>query len=501
MSVPLAVLEDIIDASGAAARIEELLPAGVRRRQLTARTLLIGMHLAQADGRPAQLTQVHAALTALGEADQRRLGVIAAWNTGPHRLTYRQTEYTFAQVARALGKDDPDGAPSADLQAACDSLLEASIPRQYNDPASPQASGSLAADWTDVETWSRPPPRGRTECADPEAAWGHRNSNLPGPKGEMFFGYYLSAAVTVADEDGSAVPELARRMTLSSCRLDPVRVLAPVLTAMPGQGIPLGDVTADSGYAHRDAQAWAIPLRAAGAQLIQDLHPHDRGPQGTHHGAVICNGSLYCPATPAALLQLSPLPPGATPEQTAAHDQQTAELARHKLGRHTTDDTDGYHRVTCPAVTGKIRCPHRPASMTLSRDRPEILTPPGHPPACCTQQTITVGPQIAAKTRQKHDYPSAAWRRSYHRRTSSERAFATIKDPATTSIARGWCRLTGLTPLTLWITCLLAVRNQRILAAWDARQAETARRAEAGLPPSTRKRRRHSLPSLAAAPP
>jgi hypothetical protein len=32
----------------------------------------------------------------------------------------------------------------------------------------------------------------------PAASWGHRNSNLPGPKGEMFFGYYLPAAVMVA---------------------------------------------------------------------------------------------------------------------------------------------------------------------------------------------------------------------------------------------------------------------------------------------------------------
>src|SRR6266436_354347 len=41
----------------------------------------------------------------------------------------------------------------------------------------------------------------------------------------------LSAAVMVRDEHGPAVPELARRMTLSSCHLDPVRALAPVLTA------------------------------------------------------------------------------------------------------------------------------------------------------------------------------------------------------------------------------------------------------------------------------
>jgi hypothetical protein len=495
VSIPLAVIEDIIDASGVAPAIQALLPSSARRRQLTARTLLTGMLLALADCRPAHLTEGRNALIALPEADQVRLGVIADWNTGPHQLTYRQAEHTARLIARALGKDEPDGAPSAVLQTVCDSLLEASIPAAHKN-----ASSALAADWTDVETWSRPPRRGSTECADPEASWGHRNSNLPGPKGEMFFGYFLSAAVMAAEEDGPAMPELARRMTLTSCHLDPARALAPVLTAMPAAGIPLGDIINDSGYAHRDATAWAIPLRRAGAQLVQDLHPHDRGPQGTHHGAVIANGNLYCPATPKPLLELAPLPPGAAPDTVARHDQQAAELARHKLSRLTADDADGYHRVTCPAIAGKIRCPLRPQSMTLPRDRPEILTPPQHPPPSCAQQTITVPPAVAAKTRQKHDYPSAQWRRSYRRRTSAERVNATIKDTATNNIARGWCRLTGLTAITLWIACLLVIRNQRILTAYQARQDDNARRAAAGLPPRSRKRRRTSLAQLAAGP-
>jgi hypothetical protein len=495
VSIPLAALEDIIDCSGAPQRIEALLPAGVRGRQLAVRTLLTGMLMVLADGRPAQLTRVHAALIALSPADRARLGVTADWKSGPHQLTYRQVEHTHRLMIRALRKQHPDGAPSEYLQAVCDQLLEASIPAVHK-----TGSTALAADWTDVETWSRPPRHGSTQCADPEATWGHRNSNLPGPRGEMFFGYYLSAAVMTREENGPPVPELARRMTVCSCHRDPVRALAPVLTAMPSQGFPLGDITGDSGYAHRDASAWAIPLRAAGAQLVQDLHPHDRGPQGTHHGAIICNGNLYCPQTPRPLLGLSPLPPGAPADDAAAHDQQTAELTRYKLGRHTADDADGYHRATCPAAMGKIRCPLRPQSMLLSRDRPEILDPPEHPAACCTQQTITVGPEIAAKTRQKHDYPSAAWRRSYARRTGAERGFATIKDPAATSIARGWCRLTGLAPLTLWIACALAIRNQRILAAHQARQHDNARRAAAGLPPRTRKRRRTTLPQLAAGP-
>jgi hypothetical protein len=148
---------------------------------------------------------------------------------------------------------------------------------------------------------------------------------------------------------------------------------------------------------------------------------------------------------------------------------------------------------------GKIRCPLRPASMRLDRDRPEILQPPEHSAACCAQQTITVPADVLAKTAQKHDYPSAAWRRSYSRRTGAERGFATTKDPASNDIRRGWCRLMGLTPLMLFTTVLLIARNQRILAAWNARQEDNQRRAAHGLPPKTRRRRRTTLTTLAAA--
>jgi len=165
-------------------------------------------------------------------------------------------------------------------------------------------------------------------------------------------------------------------------------------------------------YGHLRSSIWQVRDRCPGGKapgqrlatagsraLIQDLHPADRGPRGTHEGAIIANGNLYCPATPPPpLLGLRPLARDATPQQASAHDQQSAELAWHKLGKITADDPDGYHRVMCPAVMGKIRCPLRPDFMTLTRGRPEILTSPEHPPACCQQQIITVPPQVAAKT-------------------------------------------------------------------------------------------------------
>jgi len=516
VSAELELIEQIIDASGAPGRIEALLPAGVRPRQLTARTLLIGMTLTMLDGRDALLTGVLRSLLRLGEADQLRLGVIVDRQRGPHRLTYRQLEYTYRLIATSLAKNEPDGAPSETLSAVLDELLEASV-TVLGQPG----SNSYAVDWTDLETWARPPPKPaadpqpaatttadpqhpppRERRSDPEAAWGHRNTNHPA-KSEIFYGYYLQALTTVKDEHGPEVPELARRIHLASCNHDPPAQIIPVIKRMHHDDIPICDLLADSGYSYRQPQTFALPLRALGTQLIIDLHPNDRGPNGTHMGAICANGQLYCPATPTTLLALQPLAHSATDQQTDAHDQQTRELARYKLAPITGHDHDGYHRVSCPAAQQKLRCPHRPASMTLPHNRPTIHQPPQHPPACCTQKTITVPPTVNAKTAQKHDYPSPAHRRSYNRRTAAERTFATLTNRATNDLSRGWCRLFGLAPTALFTATALIARNIRTTDAFAARQADPQHRAQHALQPKRRRRRRttHDLINAANQPP
>jgi hypothetical protein len=479
----LARLEAIIDAADVTGPLEAALPTGGRPRQLSVRTLLVGIMLCQADDRPGHLVRVHRALTGLDVAEQRRLGVNAPWRRGPHTLTYRQVERTFGLLVDLLAADAAPGCPSHSLSLVVDQLMEASIPERYK-----QASTALAIDWTDIETWATPPPKGSPGAgADPDAAWGHRNG---GPTTtDLFYGYYAQAATMVNEDGGPPVPELARRLLVASCRIDPPAAFVAVLARMHQIGIILGDLLTDSGYAYRLATAWALPLRRMGARLITDLHPTDRGPKGTFAGAIIANGNLHCPATPPALLTLGPLPRGADPTAIAAHDTATTEAARYKLGRITNHDTDGYHRVQCPAVAGKLRCPLRPESMSLGLDRPEVLNPPKHPPRCCTQQTVTVPPEVNAKTAQKHDYPGAAWRTSYNRRSAAERTNATIKDPATTNIGRGWCRLMGLTAITLFLTSTLVVRNTRIIDAYETRTTASDQ-------PATRRRRRQTVTDL-----
>src|ERR1035438_5485247 len=146
----------------------------------------------------------------------------------------------------------------------------------------------------------------------------------------------------------------------------PVPAFVDVLERLVFSGVAIGDVVADSGYAYRVPAHFALRMRALGAGLVMDLHPSDRGTQGTYGGAICFNGALYCPATPRALFLIEPLSRQASEEETKVHDAHSAELQRYKLGKTSACDADGYHRVACPAVLSKVRCPVREASLALS---------------------------------------------------------------------------------------------------------------------------------------
>ncbi|MHB1989149.1 MAG: hypothetical protein ACYCSF_14445 [Acidimicrobiales bacterium] len=489
----LVELEEVVDRSQVTELIDPLMPSGGRPRQLSVRSLFVGILLAMSDQRPAHLTRVHRALVGLPEPDRSRLGVLASWGRGPHLLTYRQVEWTVRLVVGVCARPTPDGTPSELLGKVADRIVEASIPERWRD-----ASGSYAVDWSDLETFSRPPPKKGGNCADPEASWGRRAADQPGATDELFYGYEMQSATMVPDENGTPVPELARRILVTTCSVDPPPAFVPVLADMTASGVMVSDVLADSGYAHRVAEHWSAPLRSLGAEIVTDHHPADRGPRGSFMGAIVSNGNLYCPATSPVLLGLGPLHRGATRGETEAHDLMSAELSRYKLGRITRDDQDGYHRVMCPAAMGKLRCPLRTESMALTHERPEVLAPPEHPPACCVQRTVTVPPEVHLKMGQRHDYPSKAHRISYARRTAVERTFSTLKDPASHDVNRGWCRLMGLAPIMLFLACVVVVRNDRITEAFHEREAEALTRQISGRPRLARRRRRRSLDDLVA---
>ena len=371
--------------------------------------------------------------------------------TGPHLLTYRQTEYTFGLVAGALGQGRAaTGCPRGRCRSVCDDLLEASVPEEFKD-----ASTSLAVDWTDLGSFSRPPPPRDGDCADPEASWGHRKNNLLRSENELFFGYYLSAAVMMPDENGPARP-----------RARPPRhpLLVP---ARPGpRPGPRADRDARGRHPAR-RHPRRLRLRPPRRRRLGDPAPPGRARSSSRT-------STPTTAAPRAPTRARSSPTGtctarAAPRAAAgtraarpprAAGEQAARRTTRRPPRPPATSSAASPPTTPTATTGcsapppwaRSAAPSGPTPWPWTGTGPRSSAPPEHPQACCTQQTITVPPEINAKTAQKHDYPSAAHRRSYARRTGAERGFATVKDPAANDIARGWCRLMGLAPLMLFTT-------------------------------------------------
>jgi len=487
---------ELLERSGVPEMLESWMPRTGRPRELCPKDILFGMLVAIDEDRVAHLTAGHEALL---DSEPSRY----------ESVTYRQFTNAHQVMIRAI---DPSPCPSFKgvpegnrlphlqshrsqvdqvlavlrLEMVTDALIDASVPEVYK-----FASSSLAVDWTDHETWSRPRAKGDPEPPnDPDASWGHAKRNAPGAVDHLFFGYYAQAATMVKDNRGKDVPELVRGVTFLAPRHDPAAAMAEELLRRSSTGLSFNDVLADCGYSNRNPENFARVIRRAGAALTIDLHPEDRGPKGTYKGAVVSNGNLFCPCTPGPLLQLGPLKRGSAASETLAHDARSAELARYKLGRVSRDSEDGSHRVMCPALLGKVRCPLRQNSMSLELNRPEVLEPPSYPPTCCVNQTITVTEEITAKTAQRHDYPSKAHRLSYARRTAAERTFSWLQDSATVGMRRGWSRLMGRAKNHLMYVLGVVVRNVRIVESFERNKAKEARREARRLQKRLRGRRR-----------
>ena len=102
---------------------------------------------------------------------------------------------------------------------------------------------------------------------------------------------------------------------------------------------------------------FALALRRAGATLVMDLHPDDRGPQGTYGGAICATGTSTARRRPRRSSTSDRSPAGSSADEVAAHDHKTAELARYKLGRIGGADADGYSPGHLPGPNGQAPLP------------------------------------------------------------------------------------------------------------------------------------------------
>ena len=337
----------------------------------TQRAHLVRRHLGTLaeGGRPS--SRAHAALLALGAPIAGAL----AWSSSgvaPASFSYRQVERTFGLVVGALAKEHPDGAPDR----AGD---RARRPGRGVHPERGQESSTSFA-------------RGLDRRRDLRSAASESCSRRRGPRGHLgaserrpgqrrsLLRLLLSAATMVAARTSPGVPELMRRIMLSSSPLDPVVPPSCQPHDMVARGA-LGDMLNDSGYAHRRRALGPAP--GARGPIWSWTSIPMTGHRGTFRGAICFNGNLYCPSTPRASSTSSrslavPAPSRLPPTTPAAPSWP------YKLGPISAEDADGYHRVMCPAAAGQGALPAASRLHDPALDRPEVLAPPDPAPRCCT---------------------------------------------------------------------------------------------------------------------
>jgi len=507
----------LIDRSGKAPVIEAALAHRTgRRRPLPVRAVLAALACLALDDRPLFLTEATRLLFCrLSPASRRLLGVTGTAATQRAFLAaYRRVRYCYHAMLETM---DPSPLPknrrlteqdlkartrqmtSAEAKAAKDrleavinSLLEASI-SVLTDQERAAFDGSAGLDATPVPLFSRGPSRRAGLCAsDPDGGWyvregDHREREDDKGKPLRKISWALEATIaTTARPPGAApaCPNLAVGLALARPGENPGGTGARVLASVAARGHKTGWLGYDRAYTQALPDRFHLPARALGYSPVMDYRDDQLGIQASSGGALLVEGSWYCPALPEPLITATTrLRDHAITRDL--YDQQIAARAPYQLKRKDGPDADGYQRLSCPALGHHpgLMCPLRETSLSPRDGRPKVLQPPDEPPKACRQTAITIPPGAGARYRQDLPYGSPAWHTRYATlRNTIEGLNGYAKDPAHQALAQpGRRRVRGIAAQSVFTALLLMAANIRKIRAWRAltaaANAATARRA------------------------
>ena len=372
--------------------------------------------------------------------------------------------------------------------------------------------GSAGVDATPIATFARGVrATGTHTSTDPDAGWYVRQGDHTDPDttpttkttsgkrkrkaAKFLFGYDLTLAVghhphrratPPGHGDPTQPPALAIGFILDRPGVDPAGNALRVLTDVRARGHKPGHLGADRAFNNSRPDHFQLPIRALGYQPCYDYPDDELGIQAGHLGALMIEGSWYCPAIPTALVQATATCRAATRAATDLPEATDRATARHQAGTQWAaaitartayqlagkghPDPEGHQRLTCPATAGKLACPFKPASLGAPTHLPRVdpaPTPHG-PPPLCAQHSITMAPEHGARFAQTHPYGSQEWQHFYFRlRNSSEGMHGFLKDDAAEALQRaGGRRVRGIAGQTLLAAFQLAHANTRKITSW-----------------------------------
>jgi hypothetical protein len=520
----VAFAAELIDRSGQAPVIEAALAHRTGRpRPLPVRAVLTALLCLALDDRPLFLTEVTRLLFGqLPEASRTMLGVTGTATTQrAFQAAYRRVRYCFHAIVsvadpsalpknRRLTHDElkarikpitPAQAAAARsrLEALVNALLEASVSVLTEDERA-ASGGGTGLDATPVPLFSRGPSKRAGLCAsDPDGGWyvregDHRDREDDKGKPLRKICWALEATIAVtARPPGAppATPNLATGMAMARPGQDPGGTGARVLASVAARGHKTGWLGYDRAYTQALPGRFHLPARALGYRPVMDYRDDQLGIQASTGGALLVEGTWYCPALPQPLIAATAsLRDHAIDHQL--YDQQIAARAPYQLKRKDGPDADGYQRLSCPALGHHpgLMCPLRETSLAPRDGRPKVLQPPEEPTRLCRQTAITIAPDVGARYRQDLPYASPAWHARYATlRNTIEGLNGYAKDPAHHALAQpGRRRVRGIAACSLFTALLLMAANIRKIRAWraltggaTAATAQRARRRRASL--------------------
>lgn len=336
-------LEGVIDTSGLGDWFEAGLAgtaarAGLRRRALNARALLVALLALSVAEQPLILRDAARLLNAMTPTTKHRLGIPRAGVDGEGAVTERMVSYLFNRMMTlidpsehaAANRDryqagraaaltahteaaDEDGViDDTALTSALDDLKAAHQDRpatngarlrwvldrgvEATHPDDLTHTGSYALDSSEVRTWARQnrrQPKAAWLYPDPDASWNGKKTH--GSNG--WYGYWLHGLVRVPEAHGngstagSDTPCLVERIELTPANADVRHAGIDMLTRMVADheaadsaaGRPdraRRDVLADKAHTseNRRADDWIWPLWELGFTSVHDLTVHQLGP-------------------------------------------------------------------------------------------------------------------------------------------------------------------------------------------------------------------------------
>ncbi|MEU5417838.1 hypothetical protein [Streptomyces sp. NPDC020667] len=365
--------------------------------------------------------------------------------------------------------------------------------------------GSIALDATPVRTFARGTrTTGPLTSTDPDAGWyvrdgDHRDPDEPpathqpraqkrkngktprsARRTKYLFGYDATLAIARNPcHDGTPTPQghaqpgqlpaLVVGFTLDKPGHRPGPNAIHVLADVRRRGHAPGFLAGDRAYNNAAPETFQLPARALGYRLVLDYRTDQLGIQAGHSGALMVEGTWYCPAIPRPLID-------ATADlhaqwiDGATWARRIAARAPFRLMAKQHPDAEGHQRLMCPASAGKLQCPLKPSSLGTRPHLP-LADPeptPAGPQTVCRQHSITVEPQAGAQHRQDLDYGSPTWQQTYFRLRNSVEGFnGFAKDPAHEAIEQaGRRRIRGIAAQTFLLAYQLAHANQRKLTRW-----------------------------------